>query len=327
MADNTTFWHLGAQLFCERHPLLPVLEIETAPVGKAPKPLVKAPVMGLSAVDKLSRVRYGDICDCADTFTGNCMQKRGDPLGLGRQFSLHKLKVYDHDPAQNRIPLFYLPYMQNENYRITLKNKDASETRPIEFFATEAVDGCSVCSVYVEGTRQTPTVYHINAANVKTADGKGTTGDYQNDTRAFQAKSAHMDKRFKEEGRIAKTVLLAKFGVAGVQLIQATKVENDDYMLRAPHVLDNWRNAAWENAPKRIDGHKVTDILIATQGTVFGRFKADGWHFYVQRRLQVIYLRGTQTAVGIWVTLAVKEFWPKVDGVASIANTGRVVPG
>lgn len=266
----------------------------------------------LDAVPGLSRVRYGEIASLEGQTVLGVKQIAGDALGLGRSSVVHGMTIHAHDPSRNRIPLFYLPYRDDHNFRITLKVKDREpELRLVAFFITEAVDGCSV---YVEGTRATPTAYHINASSTRGPDDARMTGKFDHDSRVWQAKWNHMDQRFRTEGTKAWTVQRA------VGVVRASKVENDDYMIRAPGQIKAFMCAALQAMPKSVEGRQPQKVMIVTQGTVFGCFEPDGWHFYVQRRLQVVYLTATGGAAiaGIWVPLAVKEFWPTVE-------TGRPV--
>lgn len=323
MATTADFIRLGAKAFFEQHPLVPSLlpSNQGVPIGAQPKPLLKRsdghgwdPTTSLDSVPGLSRVRYGEIVNTEGSIDAYLKQFSGDPLGLRKTSVLHRLRVHSFDTGNALVPLFYLPYRNDYNIRITLKAKPAEpELRGIHFFVTEPVDGCSV---YVEGTRQEPTVYHINAQNTK-RKGQGTTGNFAHDSRVWRTKWRHMDTRFRSEGKNSWTVQRA------VGLVQACKVENDDYMIRAPEQMSAYVRAARDAMPKRIDGRKPDDLFITTQGTVFGCLEADGWHFYVQRRLQVVYQQtaGQQAPVAlgsVWVPLAVKEFWPTTE-------TGRAV--
>jgi hypothetical protein len=57
-------------------------------------------------------------------------------------------------------------------------------------------------------------------------------------------------------------------------------------------------------------GKRAEDVH---QGTVFGCLEPDGWHFYVQRRLHVVYTKESGAPIaGMWVPLAVKEFGPRL---------------
>jgi hypothetical protein len=317
MATNADFIRLGAKLFLEQCPLYPRLGRELEDTDLPQKPLLRRNHPGdkgktaLDSVPGLSRVRYGEISNAEGTSITNAKQKTGDPLGLRQNSALHVMNINPHDPEQIRIALFYLPYQDDHNFRITLKLKpNESEGRPVTFFITEPVDGCSV---YIEGTRQVPTAYHINAVGTHGAGGERENGKFENDSRVWHARWGHMDQRFKTEGTKTWTVQ------RGVGLVRATKVENDDYMIRDSSVMAVFTEAARRSMPKKIDGQKASELRMFTQGTVFGCLEPDGWHFYVQRRLHVVYTKESGAPIaGMWVPLAVKEFWPTVE-------TGRAV--
>src|SRR4029077_11827037 len=130
------------------------------------------------------------------------------------------------------IPLFHLPYNNDENYRITLVDRQGIGN--VNFFLTELVNGCSV---YVEGTPQAPTVYHINAISTRhdwalwapfrytgVALYNWSTWSSMNDWN-WSAKSNKMDTRFKSDKQKPKSVRNLVPG-----LVPASKVENQDYM-------------------------------------------------------------------------------------------------
>ncbi len=316
MADTNTFRQLGGLAFCRSYPAMPVY--------KGTKNLLKtAPSeTDLLAVDKLKRVRFMDV----KAWTGD------DPVFRSRMIShnsagvanfvegwLHKMYLYDDDPLHVYLPVFYLPYDNNQNRRITLEDRRPGHHPPVEFFITDAVDGCSV---YVEGTRAKPTVHHINAEKVKLNDPTDLTGTRKipmmgnrTDLPNWQAKWAHMDQRFNTEGTMSKTVQ------AGVNLEPARKVESSDYMIAEMGGADALERIAWQHAPAKVAGQRVRGISVATKGTVFGVLQTGEWHFYVQRRLYVGYLdrpimpgQVAPNCLGAtWVVLGVSEFWPGTE--------------
>lgn len=65
------------------------------------------------------------------------------------------------EPVDDALPGFWLPWSVNQTNKITLHDKRAIKERgpPLAFF-TDTLTGCSI---FVQGNRQTPTVYHTNA--------------------------------------------------------------------------------------------------------------------------------------------------------------------
>jgi len=315
MATNTDFLNAGALVFMQRYPLIAAGGDTTVQSGHG----------AFYKVPKASRVQFMEIHPGTHYSlanipllapTGGIPNREGDPQ-QARLFAAN-------NPAGNRIPVFWLPYRQNEMYRMTLD--PAGATQP-NFFLTDAVDGCSV---YVEGTRTRPTVHHVNAAGTKYTppDGSapfGTTGDFAKDTLAFQAKDQHMTQQV-IGGRKPKDVLNA---VAGVQ--PGKYVKNDDYMTRRPEKLAHQGTLINTAARSVVTNVSVDKVDPMTQGTVFGiRDAVSGnWTFYFQRRL-VLVLYHLNNYWGRWdprvwendysvvgyrmYPVKVREFWPGGKG-------------
>jgi len=311
MATNADFRNMGAIAFMRKYPLIPEGGDNTTNKGT------------YNAVPKASRVSFMTIGP-GTHYSLSALTLLAVPVNaLNREGNPHRAICNATDDAgQTRIPVFWLPYKQNSHYRMTLLPGPGSP-QP-NFFLTAAVDGCSV---YVEGTRTNPTVHHVNAAEVKyqPADGSspfGTTGDFNKDTLAFQAKDVHMTNKFitsNEPKRVA---------AGGPGLKPAKYVKNDDYMLRDPNTLRQ-EKVLVESDPSRAvqlteKSHKVE---LATQGTVFGiRDAITGkWTFYFQRRLVAIYYHNDNKNVPFvkskWRALGyrmfpvlVQEFWPGGTG-------------
>lgn len=246
------------------------------------------------------------------------------------------------DDAAAGVPVFYLPYQNNQNFRITL-DATGPGAGAVDFFMTELVDGCSV---YIEGTAQKPTAYHINAAGFADSGGSPTSlaglataaglnlagmSDGQKHHLKFGLKSAHMDLRFQNDAALRPQAVLA----GGPGLLQARKVENDDYMLR-PN--SNEERAfgltlpalqAVQKAPNQVNGKSVDRMeVVSTQGFIFGLRSGGAWKFYGQRKVLVEYFhrsnavsaklqqtfRGTArplASLGMqWIVRDVIQFWP-----------------
>jgi hypothetical protein len=185
---------------------------------------------------------------------------------------------------------------------------------------TELVDGCSV---YIEGTQDKPTCYHINAnAYAQTNDttqphhltalaalaGTNLAGlnSQQVHDIQFGFKSQYMDNRYQNDAaHRPKTV------VAGLNLQQAKKVEEQDYMIvpgTANETAFNATMAALKAlliVPTHVNGKTVDQMrFVASQGFIFGIRSGVNWKFYVQRKALVEYFHRTH-AIGAKLNQAV----------------------
>ncbi len=331
MSTTAGFHTLGAKEFFRRYPVNAITKPNVVQAVFDPTAVV-APsrVKGdsknsLGSVQKAMRVRW--ITFHTNPAMGVNVMSFGCP-------SPTKIMV---DGADNGgIPAFHLPYQNNENIRLTL-NATGPLAAGVDFFLTEQVDGCSI---YVEGTAQTPTVYHINAANYAEATDSPTgfvtlaadqglvlTGldDMAKHRLRFKMKSDLMDNRFQTEGFKAKTVQ------AGVNLVPNQKLEDEDYMIRPANPFVATFEASLPalklagTAPTQVGGKSVDRMsLVGTQAFVFGIRKNLEWKFYVQRQALVEYYHRT-TSVKSHIQAAVKyrqrpyytlgmqrivQFWP-----------------
>lgn len=326
VASDAVFINLGAKEFFRRYPVNYIDLVPDPPglpgaLGAALPPRIKGdPVAGQGSVNKFHRVRYV-------TFSA----RREDLAQITSARCPNPVKI-SVGSAVTAIPAFYLPYQNDHNFRITLSAAGPSAAN-VDFFLTELVDGCSV---YVEGTVQTPTAYHINAANyadnsdrptslanLATAAGVNLGGmsPAQKHQYKFGLKSANMDNRFQNDGAHRPKAV-----VAGVGVSQARKVENDDYMLRPDSTQEDAFNLT---LPALQTGHvaptqagtKSVDAMrcITTQGFVFGIRTGGAWKFYVQRKALVEYFhrsrhlfgKATLTSLGKqWIVREVVQFWP-----------------
>lgn len=312
MATNADFTLLGARTFMDTYPLLPEGNDNA-----------QASTHGAySHVPKDKRVSYMVISPGTHYSLANLPLLAPTNGVPNREGNPQKALCYQADDAGNtRIPVFWLPYKQNSNYRMTLEPA-VGQPQP-NFFLTAAVDGCSV---YVEGTRVKPTVHHVNAANTKhvPVDGTapfGTTGDYAKDTLAFQAKDTHMTQQV-DNSRKPKDVLNAVGG------LQAGKyIKNDDYMIRDSVGLAQEQTLMSTNARTVVTNTAIDKTELMTQGTVFGiRDTGTGeWSFYFQRRLVAVLYHDNNrwypfsssdfALIGyrMYPTL-IQEFWPNGGG-------------
>lgn len=312
MATNADFTNMGADAFMDRYPLLP--EGNDNALQSAHGTYCHVP--------KDKRVSYMEISPGTHYSLANFTLLNPTPTAPNREGNPQKAICFQSDnPGHTRIPVFWLPYRQNSNYRMTLE-PNVGDPQP-NFFLTACVDGCSV---YVEGTRAKPTVHHVNAADIKFDPGDGTapygtTGDFAKDTNAFHAKDVHMTNDV-DNSRKPKTV---NNNVVGLQ--QAKYVKNDDYMLRDPVLLQQQKALMTTNARSVVSPKAVDKADLMTQGTVFGiRDTGTGeWTFYFQRRLVAVLYhdknRWWPLSQSDWELIGyrmypilIQEFWPNGGG-------------
>ncbi len=305
MSDNVAFANLGAKEFLRRYPVsrIDVQGARTAGAGTAADltpPTKGNAATGQGSVSKAKRVWNA-------TFSA-----RQDPLAPVTSARCPTSVKVTLDSNAGGIPVFYLPYQNDENYRITL-DANGPGAANVNFFLTELVDGCSV---YVEGTQDKPTCYHINANlyaqsnnpnlpnhldSVMNTVAPGSAAAFRNmnvqqkhDVQ-FSFKSHHMDNRFHNDAaHRPKTV------VAGVNLMPAKKIEDRDYMIVAGTANETGFNAAMAAlqaafvVPTQVHGKRVNEMrFVSSQGFIFGIRTGLNWKFYIQRKALVEYFHRT----------------------------------
>lgn len=302
MVDNVKFNNMRARDFFRLHPLVAMVNAPPV-VGLPPAParVIKGdPNAGQGSVGGTSRILYANI-EGLTTYQN---------LQLTWSTACRKpVKFSIGGPAG--IPFFHLPYNNDQNFRITLHDKQGIGN--VNLFLTEFVDGCSI---YVEGTLQNPTVYHINAKSTERAWSVYSpfriTAAIQRQA-DWYAKYSRMDQRFQNDATKPHRVL------AGVGIRQPTKVENHDYMLDSTEearVMGQLANFQAQNKiPLIVGGYNVDRMgLFACQGSVFGERDpgAGSWKFYIQKRVLVGYFRNASPVpLGFqWLIVSVDQFWP-----------------
>lgn len=279
MTDTATFTAMGAVPFLSRYPLTRVSR-STVPfppplpgAGPRPQRIQGNPAGGQGEIEQSQRVLYFDIATNPDDLAVVTAAASGPPV---------KAVV-----GPVGIPLFHLPYNNDQNFRITLR--DMQGVGNVDFFITELVDGCSI---YVEGTPQEPTAYHLNAITVPGFANNPMLTEDQVYRLKWLMRFGLMDGRFRNDG--ARPAVVA---AAHPALQPSRKLENRDYMIRpgSPEqdALEQSLPAlqAALTAPTVLGGQSVDVMrLLTTQGTVFGvRDGTGSWHFYVQMRALVEY--------------------------------------
>ena len=251
-------------------------------------------------------------------------------------------------------PAYWLPWQQNEIIRTTLrpskKAEGALEGVEPNFFFTAPLTGCSV---FVEGPRDQPTVYHANALS------HAGTFDTPLRKQAFlelqRTKIEEMEARFR--GFSTQHEKLSRGEVRTPPGERARETTMMDYMSRAhrsdfPQDLVEVVRKATNGKFSKIEvaGNKI--VVTNIEGTVFGVRDHGEWTFYFQRRVRISHLindykgtvgRQTWGRYGfswfwlpdywrwwwqswkvqneMWLPLTVTEFWPAGGGQIVLRNT------
>jgi len=188
-------------------------------------------------------------------------------------------------------PCYYLPWRRNGTTRMKLSPPEGYNGDAIKFFATAAIDGCSV---YVEGPAATPKVSHLNASNIAPAPAMGVAETDLAKQARIDLKIANMDAR-----------------MALIRKGETRVVERQHYI----EDFQPGRVAAVRTIARlmNIPSAQVRDYQ--PFGTVVGVVKAGTWVFYLQKCAAFEY-RLTSTSpwrAGVRV-LSAAEFWPTNTG-------------
>jgi hypothetical protein len=361
MSNNATFL-VGVRAFFRRYPVTTVADGQIAQAGFAPfKPSNKGQYGedDLEVVEKTNRVVFCDIGTDANAAgqAGVFSPNVGTPVKVTLQPS----------NTGTSIPVFYLKYDLNHNRRMTLVDRrsplpmgpappdpwryadNAADIGNVTFFLTDCVDGCSV---YVEGTPQNPTVYHINAS-MTLPPGVNTfppaTASWAKRERCWKLKWQKMDDRFKTQGTVVKALGWPGRTAPYPNVQPSSKVESRDYMFlkRSDEVAFEGMLAQLQlqvTVPNQVNGQNVDGMTVVfTQGTIFGIRRNGNWSFWVQKKVLVQYFHHAIIAHGNrtvgqkvtrvftgnrpynsvllgsqWLVRSLDQFWP-------VVTTGRVV--
>jgi hypothetical protein len=227
-----------------------------------------------------------------------------------------------YKPTAGYVPVYFLPWDSDGGaVRITIPPMGVNPTDPNVFF-TAAINGCSV---FFQGTRQNPTIYHCG----------GSTGY----TKAQMTERVQFWDEVMEE-------FLAMDQAAGRNLgnMQQQKVDLTDYVA-TPGVQMSWIDANGANVQvvttprakqyqeQLLSAQQKTSLTIETVspwGCVMGcRDTSSGdWTFYLQENATIIYHRikrspfnrkGTQTETQMVARpLQFREIFPAGAGHACI---------
>lgn len=265
--------------FAKKNALVPALGTE---VIENLKPKVVSPNLTIYQVKGKNRILFSKI-------SKNAEQNRYDV-----QFSAAAL-------TKEWFPIYWLPWNEDQTYRITLKASDKTFVRDANnrladpnVFITAALTGCMV---HVDGDPWQPTVYHSNAKNLKHEPPPSPEealpwsmvqkANAMNE-RVRQAQTAHPkgQSHYARQWADAFTYMP----------LSASEKRTEKLRLRAMKVLQ-------------------ADMVVPVQlGTVFGIRSRDTalWSFYYQSLLRIIYFKG-DTKFTVWLVRECKRFWPGSD--------------
>jgi hypothetical protein len=164
-------------------------------------------------------------------------------------------------------PIYYLPWSSNKMLRMTIPTKGtgpATLADPDIFF-TAGINGCSV---FIEGSRDNPTIYH---AGTEDKMGGINSGKYWRDLyREYSATAAREPKGGKTYGEVKKSQYIVGEGKETDARYTNTTRTGVDY--------EGWI----KNNQKDID---VT--VVQPWGCVFGLRTGTDWTFYLQKNAVV----------------------------------------
>jgi hypothetical protein len=283
------------------------------PVTHAPR-LPKVHAQDYESVESESRVVFGD-------FSPGAAQQSTAGAYVLRMSA---------DYAAGHFPLFWLPFELEKARKITLRDKRDPDTvrqtgGEVRSFFTTAVNGCSV---FVEGSLEAPTVYHLNGVDIQSDtphSGDGTT-------------KAHDD-------RILRTFGLEKrwnhirppSGSQGPKAVGQTIVPSavlhpgeyiPSYFFNEPGVLTAEEQSYMTRAAGlvAVPLASAEKVEIRHNACVFGfKSRAGQWEFWYQRRAWVR-LRDTRndTRHTVYVGAGVKQFWPGAGTNLIVRDAGAL---
>ncbi|WPB78459.1 hypothetical protein KYC5002_04715 [Archangium violaceum] len=222
---------------------------------------------------------------------------------------------YVHAPG--RFPLFWLPYKQNLTRKITLKDKrpphvirrTGGEAR---IFFTSALNGCSV---FIEGSEEEPTVYHLNAGSTRITQSREPTQTDLHDDRIHR--TLEMERRFNQLPRPSN--MRSATPRQREQMPQPGQLHAGQYLPN--YFLDPQQSTGEEAfnqhtvrsaerleriAPTSVQRHQVNHSAL-----VFGWKSHDTgrWEFWLQTRARVD-LTTTNGLTTTYVGNGLTRFWP-----------------
>lgn len=230
------------------------------------------------------------------------------------------------NPSAGRIPVFWLPYKQNETVKLTLVDKRSEgvirktggQTR---LFLTSAVNGCSV---FIEGNAQAPTVFHINSGSFRATRGAITPDNTRKDRLARTAEQVA-----KWRATLAPQRQTVQNKSPGPSSQTAAVVHGDDYLPNyfqtSPEYQTVLNDAYKQRALNQLGLTPQQVIFPSAQsanaddvrhsGLVFGFKRYTGeWEFWIQERARV-HMKDAATLadLSLYVGFRLRKIWPDED--------------
>lgn len=220
--------------------------------------------------------------------------------------------------APGLLPVFWLPYRQNNTRKITLRDKrDPATVRregdEARAFFTTALNGCTV---FIEGTLEEPTVYHLNAGSYA-PPGNAADDTQQHDARL--QRTAEMERRF--DGLRLPSATRQPAKAAGQTPAAAATLHGGRYTtnyFKTDQHAENVEMAYYIAAAAGLLGVPIDQARVVGEvkfnALVFGFRSRDTnqWEFWFQRRGHVTLEDPTNpyNSLKTYVGREVEKFWP-----------------
>lgn len=255
-----------------------------------------------STIDHRNRVAYGDV-DVGQAAAGYQGAK--------------VIRIAD-DYAPGLFPMFWLPYKQNDTRKMTLKDRRDERVARREggdprVFFTSALNGCSV---FIEGSREHPTVTHANAGTFRVTE--GPIDDLKtHDDRI--ARTLEIERRIARLPRPSSLTTPGK--VPGQTLAPAAILHGHNYLPNYFRDSQNNQNkqdlmeAVYVQQAMAVLGVAPANIVrtrVDHTALVFGAKsrQTNQWEFWVQQRARVFFSLAVGNPLIALVGRKVKPFWP-----------------
>ncbi len=283
--------------------------------------------IGYSSVPSNRRVQYCQIV------SGATLRDLQVPINTNCYSAVLSDTTPGHNDAANWFTVFYLPWGGGKTFRITLKNRQQNMQDP-DIFITSEVNGCSV---FVEGSRAEPTVYHVNNSGGTSP----TSGSLQPAWDNFFAPKQQRMTDWVEDVPAPKSIrqdptLLTQNPPKAVHArnymdLVHTHRPTDS---RTPRGDVRTEIKGKHQQAKKIT---ITKTIYAPCGTVFGIRENGEWTFYYQRKATMFFMwnatRGflkkkitKGQAIARQYVIDCEEFWPGGGGSIYAGSSPPMIP-
>jgi hypothetical protein len=209
-----------------------------------------------------SAITFGEYSTAAHKIAFGHFEKATD---AGGKFRL----VVETVQKAHSFPIYYLPWASNKMLRMTIPKKGAggATLADPDIFFTAGINGCSV---FIEGSRDNPTIYH---AGTEDKMGGINSGKYWRDLyREYSATAASEPKGAKTYGEVKKN-----------QYIVGEGKESD------PKYKDTTRTGVDYEGWIKSNQKDIDVTIVQPWGCVFGLRTGSDWTFYLQKNAVVKY--------------------------------------